>query len=108
MPDERLQIQYDLTRDEHAAAMRYVTRQLVSRSSRGWFPVLLCVVGAVCGGVIAYAYLELAGGYEGPSPQWAAWGAVAFLVAWLVTVWHQQYRVRKIHSVSVADDGAIL
>jgi hypothetical protein len=108
MPDERLQIQYDLARAEHAAAMRYVTRKLVSRSSRGWFPVLLCVVGAVCGGVIAYAYLELAGGYEGPSPQWAAWGAVAFLVACLATVWHQQYRVRKIHAVSVADDGAIL
>jgi hypothetical protein len=108
MPEERLQIQYDLAREEHAAAMRYVTRQLVSRSSRGWLPVMLCVVGAVCGGVIAYAYLELAGGYRGPSPQWAAWGAVAFLVACLATIWHQQYRVRKIHAVSVADDGAIL
>jgi hypothetical protein len=108
MPDAPVQLRFDLTRAEYTAALRHVTQRLVARSNRGWLPVALFVVCAICGGVIAYAYLELAGGYRGPSPHWAAWGAAAFIVVWIAAIWHQQFRVRKVHTLSVAEDGAVL
>jgi hypothetical protein len=107
MQDEGLQIRYDLTRDDYLVAMRYVTQRLVRESSRGWLPLALMLVGTICGGIMAYAYLKLADSYRGAFP-WAWWGAAAFVVAWIVTIWHQQFRVRKVHSGSVADDGAVL
>jgi len=108
MQDERLQIRYDLTRAEYGAALRYVAQRLVRQASRGWLPVLLMLVGAVCGGIIGYAYMELANGYRGASGPWALWGAAAFFVAWIIAAWHQQFRARKVFSGSVADDGSVL
>jgi hypothetical protein len=107
MVEAPTQIRYDLTRDEHAAAMRHVTRRLVAQSSRGWLPLTLTLAAAICGGVVGYAYLELAESHRGPLP-WAWWGTAAFLAAWITVAGHQQLRLRKIHSASVADDGSIL
>jgi hypothetical protein len=108
MPDDGLQIRYDLTRDEHAAAMRDVTRRLVTQSNRGWLPITLMLVAAICGGIVVVAYFELVEGYRGSFRHWAAWGVWAFVVAWIATICHQQTRVTRFHSLSVADDGAIL
>jgi hypothetical protein len=108
MQDERLQIRYDLTRSEYEAALRYVAQRLVRQASRGWLPIVLMLVGAVCGGIIGYAYLELANGYRGPHRQWAWWGIAAFFLVWIVMAWHQQFRAGKVFSGSVADDGSVL
>ena len=108
MPDERLQIRYDLTRAEYEAALRYVAHRLVRQASRGSLSIVLMLVGAVCGGIIGYAYLELANGYRGPYRLWAWWGIAAFLVVWVVMAWHQQFRARKVFAGSVADDGSVL
>ena len=108
MPEAPTQIRYDLTRDEYTPALRYVTRRLVARASRGWLPVALSVLGGICGAVIALAYFQLAEGYHGSSSRWAASGVVAFLVVWIAAIWHQRDRVAKIYSASVADDGIVL
>ena len=108
MPEAPTQIRYDLKREEYTPALRYVTQRLVARANRGWLPIVLTVIGGICGAVMALAYFQLADGYHGSSSRWAPAGVIAFLVVWIAAIWHQRDRVAKIYFASVADDGIVL